>query len=228
MSFYVNGTMLSDTIDAVNVNGVNVTGVVCNGVTVWSRYAGPTSPIVVTASTTMVAGIHFPANTDITVCVAGGGGGGCTADGAWQNASGGRGSSQATSLLNIPTSENVIVSIGSGGSGTIVRYACGGSGANSSFGSYLTSIGGGGGGHTGNGGARVTCGGTHYDGAKYYNNATAYGGQAGLFGNGGVGGQRGGPHAASGGKGAGGGACIHAHGWNPSGAGGAGQIVISW
>ena len=241
MSFYVNGTMLSDTIDAVNVNGVNVTGVVCNGVAVWSKYAGPASPIIVTASTTMVAGTHFPAGKTITLCMCGGGGGGGKF--YYGHERGGSGGSRGATQSNInvgsfTSGANVVITIGAGGAGrSSGSVYTGNAGGVTKFGQsgdawYTTASGGAGGpmSAAGNASYLSPCTNTTFNGggylSPYFTLGPAYGGNGGTFGNGGSPSRQG--DAGAGGVGAGGGGTGSNADAHRSGAGGRGQIVISW
>ena len=242
MSLYVNGTMLSDTIDAVNVDGVNVTGVVCNGVTAWSKYAGPASPIIVTASTTMVAGIHFPAGKTITLCMCGGGGSGGKyypdPDTHERAGSGGsRGATQSNINVGSFTSgANVVVTIGAGGAGrSSGSVYTGNAGGVTKFGQsgdawYTTASGGAGGTSGGNASYLSPCTNTTFNGggylSGYFSVGRSYGGNGGTFGNGGSPTRQG--NAGAGGVGAGGGGTGSFADAHASGAGGRGQIVISW
>ena len=192
---------------------------------VCKKYDGPPSPITIDYTDGQIvlytAGVHFPADVDLTLCVAGGGGAGRSLNTDWYMGGGGSG--------NLPVVVSGIQA------GTIVPVTIGGQAATSIFGSYTscpgganapsTGGGGAGGGDLGaNGGANNAPGGsTPASGcspgfAGGGSPGLGGGGGAGIFGvggtsNGGAGGISGGGAGQPGGQG---------------GAGGPGRIVISW
>ena len=248
MAIVINGTTYESGTESSPLvfNGASVGKIVHRAAVgdtiVFEKYNGPASPVTVTASTTLTAGVDFPASTNITVCVSGGGGGGgkgssTVGDGA-SNGGGGYAGEAVLQILSLQSNEPVDITIGVGGAGyNASSDTAGSNGGASSFGTYITASGGSVGNtnniyFNGNGGSRTTCTSTYTDGIRngdsfysYY----SYGGQAGAYGNGGNGGMF--QAATSGGISAGGGAgSIDNSGSEDysGGSGGRGQVVISW
>jgi len=216
MSLSINGTLISEDTEGVVFNQVPLDAVYFNNIKVWQKYAGPASPRFVTASATLTAGIDFPADTDISVCMAGGGGGGF--------ADGGYAAQIQQFSINEPHGTQLIFSNGAGGD------VFGGSGGSSSF-AGITATGGSGathtGGYPGNHASSVTCDGrTVYDGWNAFNNSSYnQGGGQRCLGNGGNG--VGGNSAGNPGiYGAGGGGFNGREG--RPGFGGAGVLILMW
>jgi hypothetical protein len=226
MALNVNGTEP----EAINVNGNSVNTLKVNGEVVWEAYSGPPSPVIITESGTYVAGVDFPANTEITICMVGGGGSGA-AGGVGQGAGGGYSGGVINTTRTYTRGESIEAVIGSGGS-RVGPTSNGSRGGTTSFGDIEASGGAGGTangtGYPGGGGERNTCGGTGNDGAKeQYGFVWGYGGQSSGFSNGGKG-----SHtiynANGGGVGSGGGGLANGLVGYYSGSGGRGEIRLSW
>ena len=176
------------------------------------------SSLTITASGDYTAGVDFPANVTISVCMCGGGGGG--GDVGDLNAAGLGGKAGivvSNTITSIPYGEIVSANIGAGGS----QYQSGGS---SSFGSYFTAGGGAPITYRGRDDSKTTCGGTGYDGRDWedwYHGVTWYGGESSGFGDGG---DATGNNGQNGGVGSGGGSCDY----GTAGSGGRGEIRLSW
>jgi len=202
---------------------------------------------IISADSSLTAGIDFPANIDVTCCICGGGGGG----GAYLHdngdainaADGGNNGNPASSTINIPdgTVVDAIVGIGGYSVGHGGYGAGGGQGGDSSFGSYASALGGIGGQveacsdpdklYHGVGAETTTCLGTNLDGTGLTTSGGdcgkgAYGGQSSGY-------SKGGNHgldsqAENGGIGSGGGGSMNASPNIYSGAGGHGIIILTW
>ena len=206
-------------------------------------YNGPASPRTFTASTTLTAGVDFPAGHTITVCMVGAAGSGGVTSSYGKNGGGSAGTVVSTTTSAI-YGASVGVTIGAGGTarfGDTTRAGLAGGG--SAF-NGISAPGGAGGTvlpgdgatgsapiHSGNGGGKTTCGGSGVDGVLQSSHAhvTGWGGESSGFGNGGFGrvnltaGD-----AGSGGVGSGGGGVADGLSARSSGAGGRGEVRISW
>jgi hypothetical protein len=236
MSLVLNGTTHdTKTLETpIIFNGIHITKVVANGTTVWEKYNGASSPVTITASTTLTAGVDFPASTNITVCLVGGGGSGGYAH---DTTGGGYAGDVSSGTINYSSGTTISVTIGAGGAKTTdggTTYGNSGGttkigGISGSGGRGGTSLNGTSPSYKGDGGNRSTCGGSNHDGSKYYDaginshhpDTVAYGGQTSGFGAGGSGSEK---SSYGGGVGSGGGGCASNYG----GAGGRGEIRLSW
>ena len=186
--------------------------------------------------------------TSVTVCMCAGGGSGAYAT---YGSGGGYAGGRINQAVAVTSGQQIAVTVGAGGTYVapdgLGTTALGHAGSNSSFGG-IVAIGGVGGTTTPTNGNKsnpklypglgagniTTCGGSFHDGtAISYSTGTntAYqnGGQAGQFGNGGNGAYS--VNGGTGGIGAGGGAAGSKYTTNVSyhtGAGGRGQVVVSW
>jgi len=197
----------------------------------WDEYESPyeppitptiPSPLVIEQSGTFIAGIDFPADKTLTVCMVGGGGSGrANSNGA---GSGGYAGEVVSTNITVPNGEVVTATIGLGGPACQEPLNHGGTPTR--FGSYVTAAGGAGEGYYGYGEEVTTCGGTGHDG---YSNcgSTSGGGQSSGFSDGGMANCTGGS-AGAGGAGSGGGGTGHSFISSYSGGGGRGKIIISW
>jgi hypothetical protein len=186
-----------------------------------------------TASGTFTVPLGY---TSVTICMCGGGGSGATTYSATK-AGGGYAGQAVSQVVSVTSGASISITVGSGAARRVSGQASGIAGSASKFGA-VTANGGAagvfGGGYAGNGGALVSaCGaGTFYHGTSReatYGTPFAYGGQASAFGNGGNAGLSNSGGAAAGGVGAGGGGCVDFIGSvAASGAGGRGQVRISW
>ena len=195
---------------------------------VYHNYAGTTSPVTITATTTLTAGIDFPHDTDVTVTAIAGGGSGACNNGS---AGGGYAGEVVTTVVNLPYGEQVVCTIGAGGPYVQYPYKNGIAGGNTSFGSYLTAIGGAGGikssAYYGNNGVKTTDAGTANDGVRAVSGAIyGWGGESSGASNGGNGVTV--YNAANGGVGSGGGGQGYGNLSYHSGSGGRGEIRLSW
>jgi hypothetical protein len=210
------------------VLAINEAGQTPSNSDVGNAYLGPSSPIVISSSTSLVAGTDCPAVATLSLCIVGGGGSGASSS---ANAGVGHAGEARTASIELAQGETISVSIGSGGS-SVSPYNDGNAGGTTSFGSYLTASGGAGGQMSGgswqgDGGSQSSCGGTSNDGIKsVYGVTTGYGGQSSGFGPGGDGMTV--YDASPGGTGSGGGGQGFGNIAHTSGAGGAGQVKISW
>ena len=213
-------------LNSYHVKSVNVAGTTSSNAVSTEVYVGGASPLVITANTTLVAGVHFPANTALTACMAGGGGSGAATPFFYMQGGGHAGAS-LTTTRNVPGNTQFVVTIGAGGAAFIapVTATNGNPGGDTVFDGTVAA--GGAGGtlnekiYNGNGGTKTSvCGGVFNDGLTV--NGTA-GGEAGAFGNGGLASTTG--AAEDGGISAGGGSV---NGAFVCGAGGRGQVVLSW
>jgi len=219
-------------INTVKLGDSQVDRVMLGDDSVWESYSGAPSPLIITASGDYVAGVDFPANADLTVCLVGGGGSGSLRQNNDGMTGGGFRSEPVSVVVNIPPDEIVSAVVGSGGGSNCTGdHSDGYAGGGSNFGSYASALGGAGGinhgAYDGQGAPYVSpCDGvTYHDGSITSGNGR--GGQAGAFGNGGNGNNY--DPGQAGGIGAGGGGVTDAYGGGEcSGAGGRGQIVISW
>ena len=208
-----------------------------------SPWGGSTSPFFITTNRTITAGVDVPANTQLTVCMCGGGGSGSGIQSPADNLSGGgHAGGIVSTTVTMTAGETAVCVIGVGGLG-VDNPGDGRPGTQTTFGPLTA--GGGREGYSGyyhpveedityrgNGGSRTTCGGTFYDGIQdhhvgangvYY----AWGGEAGAFGDGGRGVYY--NPGGAGGVGAGGGGTTRTVGGGErTGAGGRGQIRLSW
>ena len=246
MGLHFNGTEIPED-GKVIFNGTECEKVVMNGTTVWEAYSyiGPSSPVTISSSSNLVAGVDFPYGKELTICMCGGGGSGGVGKAVEGNKAGGghRGQVLSNQKVTLAKNEVVAITIGSGGA-KVYCVGCtknGRAGGATKFGIHFTANGGAGGNgttgsHLGTGGDyNSPCAGTYHDGdyVRYDIGSTvakyiyAYGGEAGAFGHGGN--ARAYNDAYAGGIGAGGGGVTHSGGGGEeSGAGGRGQIVISW
>jgi len=195
---------------------------------VWASYSGPPSPVTITASGTYTAGVDFPANIELSICMIGGGASGWADKGSSQadTQKGGLSGEVIETTVVVPRGD-LTVTIGTGGAGTSSTNTVGNAGTSTIF-STLTAAGGTTSGHLGNGGSRSGCWGSSNDGSNDgYSPPYSAGGQAG-FGNGGVRHTGDTGNGGNGGVGAGGGGCRIDGGSGNSGAGGRGEIRISW
>lgn len=224
MLFVVNGTTIAKAANKVVVNNDNsFTQVMFNGVAIWFNRASYT----VTSSVTLTAGVHFPHDTNVSYCMVGGGG-----SGACDSATAGGGYSGAvkSGVINKPKGSTISITIGAGG-GVVAPYAAGKAGGSTVL-DGITAAGGHGGykgssSHAGNGQNRSTCGGTGKNGShNTYGNTNGYGGQSSGFSNGGN--SRAVYSAYAGGVGSGGGGANYTNSSYRSGAGGRGQVNLSW
>jgi len=99
--------------DNVRVGGVDAQTVRVNGTVVWEAYSGPPSPVIITSSGDYVAGTDFPANTDITIQVLGGGGAGGYAE-FTNGGAGGQASDLVTATQSISSGTTVSAVVGGG------------------------------------------------------------------------------------------------------------------
>lgn len=194
-------------------------------------------------------------HTSVTICMAGGGGGGHASSSPWCGApviayiaalGGQNGQVVSTTINGLTPGENITVTIGSGGAGRAAASNLdGGAGTSSSFATSVgtwTATGGAGGTTTAwlaptdtsilFTGSVTYCGGTFSYGSNFgpvqcgpQAGTASTGGYPGGFGNGGVS-SNGYSNAGAGGIGAGGGGSHHNS--YASGAGGRGQVVVSW
>jgi len=74
MPLVFDSNTISENGDNVIFNGTSVTQVVVDGTSVWNKYVGSPSPLIVVQSGTLVAGIDFPAGKPINLCMVGAGG----------------------------------------------------------------------------------------------------------------------------------------------------------
>jgi len=197
-----------------------------------SSFVGAPSPLMISSNGDYTAGVDFPAGADITVCLVGGGGSGSIRQNNDGMTGGGFRGEPVSAVVNIPLNEIVSAVIGNGGGSNCTGdHSNGYAGGGSNFGSYASALGGAGGinhgAYDGQGAPYVSpCNGvTYYDGSITSGNGR--GGQAGGFGNGGNGNNGDGGYNGSGGGG-GGGVTDSYGGGECSGAGGKGQIMISW
>ncbi len=172
-----------------------------------------TSPIEFTevGTFTLTAGVDFPDNQFINICVIGGGGA-AQADG-----SGGYAGEANNHIHNYQNQETVIMTIGAGGTFSILPNP----GENTLFGLYISLGGDAGdaGGFDGDGEQVITCGGTNYNGISAStfihggeSSGAGKGGDSVIFGSG-----------EDGERGSGGGS-----GGINGGAGGDGLVIITW
>lgn len=224
MALYINGVMVG--AENFNINGVTPDNVFANGVKVWEKKA-PAGSQTFTSSGTFTVPAGY---SQVTICMVGGGGSGASA-GVWDGRCGGYAGQVVSQVVSgLTGGQEIAVTVGSGGAS--VYASLGNAGTASSFGAYVTASGGAGGSfmtYLGNGGGRTTCGGSGVDGSSQYIEdqwgedwATAYGGQSSGFSNGGNG--IGHSAGGAGGVGSGGGASI----FSSSGAGGRGEVRVSW
>jgi len=182
----------SSDVDTFKLGSSNVDKLMMGSELAWEAYSGPASPVIITSDTTLTAGTDFPANTELTICMVGGGGAGGSTWDCFGNSGGGYAGQIVNQTVSVSAGESVSVIIGSGGVGRVSGTG-GLVGSSSSFGAIVASGGGGGGLHNpnyaGTGGSTTNCQGTFTDGNRYSPGGCEYanGGQAG-FGNGGVGG----------------------------------------
>lgn len=215
-----------------------------------SAVAPPGSQTFTASGTFTVPSGH----TSVTICMVGGGGGGRASSSGWCGApvqayycaEGGRnGQVVSTTINGLTAGENITVTVGSGGAGKAAGSNInGGAGTSSSFATSVgtwTATGGAGGTETGwwaptdytpiPSGSVAYCGGTFSYGTSYgpaqcgpQAGTAAGGGYPGGFGNGGNAAVT--SNAAAGSVGAGGGGSSNVN--YASGAGGRGQVVVSW
>lgn len=224
MAFTLNGIPLPIGSSSIFVDGQSIDTLIENGFVVWSKYEGGDSPLIITESTTLTAGVDFPISVPVRICMCGGGGGGQLAH--IGQAFGGQAGEEVSQEVFMPPGEIEVV-IGTGGPIRIIP-GLGYNGTETMFGS-LIAYGGRGGAqeasqYPGVGGTRESCSDiiTH-DGSAYA--GSVYGGQAGVFGNGSNGSYFIGTTAGIGG---GGGAVSNYAPGAASGAGGRGQVKLSW
>jgi len=171
-------------------NGKEMNKLYANKIKVWEIYIPPppsafTSPIIVTTSKTLIAGKDFPANTDVTICLLGAGGGG---SGQQTTATGGTAGTIVTKTINYSDGQSLVISIGAGGNSISNTWSNGGAGGTTSAGGYSASGGSGSGGY-GNGGSRNGCYTSSKDGIRAkYSYHYGYGGISSGYSNGGNGG----------------------------------------
>jgi len=186
--------------------------------------------LTITVDSTLMAGIDFPADTDISLCMCGGAGSGAAENDDYIATGGGRRGEITQAIINYPSGTVIAVDIGSGG-GSVNDDVQGIAGTQSAFDTHIALGGAGGIRHT----ADYASDGKPFispcDGEVYYDGAadgySGYGGQAGAFGNGGRAVND--NPAGGGGIGAGGGGATWSQGGGePSGPGGRGQVVLKW
>ena len=213
-------------------NGIVLSEEYHNGILVYTSQS-PSGSQTFTSSGTFTVPQGY---TEVTICMIGGGGSGgaCAVPvnnptGALYSGGGYSGEIVSQVVSGLTSGQVIAVTIGSGGAGVSGYDVAGNAGTETVFGSIVANGGAGGGATTfpyyGEGGARViSCLGiTTYDGSSAIFEAWGggasggYGGQAG-FGNGGT-------LGGSGGVGAGGAGHIAG---TISGAGGRGELVVSW
>jgi len=193
--------------------------------------AGNTITLTITADSTLMAGIDFPADIDISLCMCGGGGGGSSRENNDGVTGGGHRGAIVSQSVNLPYGESVVVTIGGGGAGTGGGHYNGGAGGQTTFGVHLTALGGAGGvTHAADYDSGTVPFISPCDGLTYMDGldgSRPQGGQAGAFGNGGASAYE--STGGSGGIGAGGGAVTGSYGGSEwTGPGGRGQIVLKW
>jgi hypothetical protein len=224
---------------AVVINGVIVgedhESLVTNGDPVYRCYANSSKTLVFdnlppnTAIFTTDGTFTVPAGvSSVTLCMVGGGGagGGNTSAGSGDLGGGHAGTVVSTTVAVTP-GQNISVGVGVGGVGNLATH--GSAGGTTTFGG-LSAAGGAGGltgtaNYAGVGGANSTCGGTSNDGAQAYAGLAFYGGQGSGFGDGGDTLDFG---ADPGGVGAGGGAAYSFFIDSAGGAGGRGEVRLTW
>ncbi len=234
MAITINGVAFANG-DPLPINGVQaqyVTVRVGEGAPVEAWRNIVSGSLVVTYNRSVTAGIDFPADTLINICLAGAGGSGSVGE-IWGVKAGGMAGGIISSAQTYADGTVLPVVIGVGGA-AVYNADYGLPGTNSTF-DGLIGYGGPGGNtedYLGNGNSRNSCGGTFTDGWYCYDvdgwSEIAYGGQAGAFGNGGNGICY--ANGGTGGIGAGGGSAFDGDLVHTlySGAGGRGQLVLSW
>jgi len=225
----VNGKNIS-AISSIKTNDADMDTVLTNDTVVWREYNGAPSPLIVTADTTIIAGVDFPADSDVKLCMCGAGGSGAAENDDWINTGGGHRGEITQVVINYPQGTPIVIDIGAGG-GSVNDDVAGIVGGQTTFDVHVALGGAGGLRHTAD---YATSGETFTspcDGLVYSDGGTdgyaGWGGQAGAFGNGGR--SVNDNPAGAGGIGAGGGGATWSQGGGePSGAGGRGQVMISW
>ena len=203
------------------MDGVSVDTVIMDGTTVWRKYTGPDSPVTITASGEYTAGVDFPANIPLTICMVGGGASGT--HGVFGTVlGGGAGEVLSTTLPDGVSSGPTTITIGD----TAVDTDGSGTDGNPTIFYSLTAAGGVKNTNSSTGEV-TTCGGTAVHGEPVtVITAMGYGGESSGFSNGGDAKYNQG-NGEDGGVGSGGGV-----GYGSSslrgGAGGRGEIRISW
>ena len=208
---------------AVNVAGSSVASNTDSGTS--AKYFA--SPIVITSSRTITAGVDYPSNTTVNVCMIGAGGSGSMGT-SNQLSGGGYGGADLATTIG-PDANGVTHSIGIGVGGTNNWEGDGNPGTATTLDAHNAAGGAGGlvyqNAYGGAGGTRTTCAGTATDGT--YVEWGGRGGQAG-FGNGGNGGIT--AVGEDGGVGAGGGASANVpnDGSKIAGSGGRGEVRLTF
>ena len=220
-------------VSSLKIGGIQVDKMMFGTSEVWANKA-PAGSQTFTAGGTFTVPNGY---TEVTLCIAAGGGSGqcavmgsCPPSLGYIGASGGgaKGEIYSGLITGLTSGEQITITIGSGGA-SVTGDSSGNDGTSSIFGSYKTVAGGLAGGFAGAGGSQTFCGGTFNNGdvstgecnvnSGYY----LYGGEAGAFGHGGeFAGTR------DGGIGAGGCGVADIAAGIVSGAGGDGKCVISW
>jgi len=219
--------------DTLMLGGSQVDKVMLGTEEVWTNEFPIPSPIVITVDGTYIAGTDFPAGVPISLALIGGGGGGAGSNSTFDGGCGGGFSGAITEDSFTYTEDDVVTAtIGTGGA-SISTNNNGLSGGATSFGTH-TAVGGGGGftywdasrtDFNGNGAEVTNVFGTFNDGLS---DPIGWGGQAGAGNGGNSNIYDPTTPATSGGIGSGGGACFIAGDSGPTGAGGNGQIILSW
>ena len=195
MSLIIKGSTIPRRFKSLHTLGEFPVVLIMDGETVWQAFGNVRNYLI--DGTFLVP----PGVTIVRLCGVGGGGGGSST-----NLLGGA-SGEIISGTDVPVipGETINIVIGDGG---ITDEA----GIDSKFGA-ITLQGGSAGTYQGEGGERVTCGGTHNDGIEV---ATFFGGQASPFSNGGDGNGADGEYGSGGGAG------------TVGGTGGKGRITVRW
>jgi len=208
MAIIFDGVTIPEDTGEVIIDGTSVDELTMDGVVVWNKYRGPNSPVIITASDTLVAGIDFPSNTNIYVKVLGAGGGGGMNWGT-EAGEGGRAALVVDGNVDLPHGTSVTATVGEGGQGGGGNYLIpesGSKGGSSTF--YNMTSTGGAGGRKGTDGS-FNCIGASSEWGTGGGCSTTTGGTGGI---------------GSGGGGISGASFIGIRG----GAGGRGEIRLSW
>jgi hypothetical protein len=208
-----------------------------------AAYNGPSSPVTLTSSATLTSGVDFPADTVLTICMVGAGGSGGATRNYGKNGGGLSGTVVSTTTTTPAYGTAVGVTIGAGGAARFGNTTRAGLAGGSSIFNGVTAAGGAGGSalpgdgasgsinYAGNSQGNTTCGGSGTAGPlqSSHPHVTGYGGQSSGFSNGGFGRVNlSAGNAGTGGVGSGGGGVADGLDIRSSGAGGRGEIRISW
>ena len=115
MPLVFNGTTIPELGGSVVFNGTAINVVNFNGTIVWRRYVGPNSPLIITATRTIVGGTDVPAGIPLTLCMCGGGGSGGCSDHFNATGGGHAGAVVSQAIAALTVGQSVTVTIGSGG-----------------------------------------------------------------------------------------------------------------